>query len=495
MYKILFLTLLLLPVFAKGNTQVEKYTVWEYQLKLPSVNNPFTDVKIDARFQFKNRFYYTEGFYDGENIYKVRFMPDEEGEWTYEIKNNTSKRIQKGTFICVKASPENHGPVKVCDKYNFSYSDGTPYYPFGTTAYAWIHQSTELREQTLNTLAHSCFNKIRMTVMPKNYDVYCKEDPLLYPFEGDRNKGFDFSRPNVAFFRHLDEQIIKLMNLGIEADLILFHPYDYGRWGFDKMTEQEGIRYIRYLVARIAAYRNVWWSLANEYDMLGYAPSTWEAYFNTIETYDPYKHLKSIHNALEMYDYSKAYVTHLSIQTPYLQDIQNWRETYQKPVIIDECIYEGNIPNDWGNLTPEEMVNRFWITVCRGGYCTHGETYLHPDNILWWAKGGKLYGKSEPRIAFLKKIIEEAPEKLTPFHNEWNKQYYLFKEDEYYLFYYGNTQQALARLELPSENLYTLEVIDGWNMTIDSLPGRYKGYTEIKLPQRPYIAVRAVKID
>ena len=25
-------------------------------------------------------------------------------------------------------------------------------------------------------------------------------------------------------------------------------------------------RYLRYVVARLAAYRNVWWSLANEYD-------------------------------------------------------------------------------------------------------------------------------------------------------------------------------------------------------------------------------------
>jgi len=27
-------------------------------------------------------------------------------------------------------------------------------------------------------------------------------------------------------------------------------------------------RYLRYVIARLAAYRNVWWSLANEYDFL-----------------------------------------------------------------------------------------------------------------------------------------------------------------------------------------------------------------------------------
>ncbi len=34
------------------------------------------------------------------------------------------------------------------------------------------------------------------------------------------------------------------------------------------------------------------------------------------------------------------------------------------------------------------MVRRFWETAVRGGYCGHGETYLHPEDILWWSKGG-----------------------------------------------------------------------------------------------------------
>lgn len=36
------------------------------------------------------------------------------------------------------------------------------------------------------------------------------------------------------------------------------------------------------------------------------------------------------------YNHSKPWITHLSIQTAYLQDIQDWRELYHKPVIIDE---------------------------------------------------------------------------------------------------------------------------------------------------------------
>ena len=34
------------------------------------------------------------------------------------------------------------------------------------------------------------------------------------------------------------------------------------------MTAAQDYRYVAYLAARLAAYRNVWWSLANEYDFL-----------------------------------------------------------------------------------------------------------------------------------------------------------------------------------------------------------------------------------
>lgn len=331
-----------------------------------------------------------------------------------------------------------------------------------------------------------------MTVMPKQYSTFIQNEPPYYPYEGSKEDGWDFSRFNVEYFLNFEEKIAALRDLGIEADVILFHPYDYGKWGLNKGTVEQNEHYLRYLIARIAAYRNVWWSMANEYDMMKKPDSEWEMYFRIIQKYDPYQHLSSIHNGMAWYDHSEPWITHLSVQTPFLDEIQDWRELYHKPVINDEFVYEGNVPYDWGNLTPEETVNRFWIIYTRGGYASHGETYLHPENILWWSKGGKLYGKSPERLTFLYKIMQETPkEGLMPFHNEWNKQTYLYKDDDFFLFYYGNSQQAAAILPLSEGKKYELEVIDSWNMTIEKMAGTYSGKTEIPLPGRPYMAVRA----
>jgi hypothetical protein len=477
-------------------SEVEQYTIFELELKGPSAGNPFTEVQLSAEFRLMNRTLICEGFYDGDGIFRIRFMPDEPGNWTFITRSNVKELdLKKGSFSCFVHTSGNHGPVKVRNTYDFGYADGTPFYPVGTTCYAWVHQPEQLVKQTLATLTTTAFNKIRMTVMPKNYDVYINNEPPFYPFEGSKEKGWDLSRPNPAFFRNFEQKILELQKLGIEADVILFHPYDAGKWNLDKMSSEQAVFYLRYLIARIAAYRNVWWSMANEYDIMRKTDEEWEKYFRAIQTYDPYGHLCSIHNGMAWYNHSKPWITHLSIQTAYLQDIQDWRELYKKPVIIDECVYEGNIPNDWGNLTAEEMVNRFWISYCRGAYCTHGETYIHPENILWWSKGGKLYGKSPERIAFLHRIMTETPiEGVHPFHNIWNKDTYLLKENEFYLYYYGNSQQAKARIYLPKNIKFRLEVIDAWNMTVTPVKDEYSGMTEIQLPGLPYIAVRAMAV-
>jgi len=61
-----------------------------------------------------------------------------------------------------------------------------------------------------------------MCVFPKWYE-YNHREPQLYPFEGNIKNGFNYDRPNVKFFKHLDSCVAKLKELDIQADIILFH--------------------------------------------------------------------------------------------------------------------------------------------------------------------------------------------------------------------------------------------------------------------------------
>ena len=481
---------------AQNSSQpVERWGIFELSLQGPRDGNPFLDVKVGAHFSHGHRTIPVDGFYDGGGTYRVRFMPDVEGEWRYiTFSNQAELDGTSGDFQAVAPRAGNHGPVGVRATYHFAYADGTPYNQIGTTAYVWNHQGDALEEKTLLTLKGAPFNKMRMCIFPKDY-LYNQNEPPAYPFEGSRETGWDTTRFNPAYFQRLERRVGDLRDLGIEADLILFHPYD--RWGFATMDAASDDRYLRYLVARIAAYRNVWWSMANEYDLMKNKElSDWDRFFRVVQESDPYQHLRSIHNCRPFYDHNKPWVTHASVQHSDLDRVREWRTTYQKPVVVDECCYEGNIERQWGNISALEMVHRFWQgTVVGGGYVGHGETYLHDEDILWWAKGGELHGESPARIAFLRAILEDSP----PRGLEPTDRMGTSKGTDFYLYYFGVRQPGHYTLKLSPDRTYSVELIDIWQMTLTPLAGLgsspVTGEVVVKLPSKPYLGLRVRALD
>jgi hypothetical protein len=96
-----------------------------------------------------------------------------------------------------------------------------------------------------------------------------------------------------------------LMKLNIEADVILFHPYD--KWGIDwgYMNQEDDLFYVKYLIARLSAYRNVWWSLGNEFYVsnnhegkfaVKMDRKNWDLIGAFVKANDPHNHLISSHN-------------------------------------------------------------------------------------------------------------------------------------------------------------------------------------------------------
>ena len=230
--------------------------------------------------------------------------------------------------------------------------------------------------------------------------------------------------------------------------------------------------------------------MANEWDFMKEKNlSDWDRFFRIVQESDPYQHLRSIHNGTVIYDHAKPWVTHASIQSSDFDKAEEWLQAYKKPVIYDECRYEGNIPRRWGNISAPEMVRRFWLGTARGAYVGHGETYLHPEDVLWWSKGGVLHGESPKRIAFLRRILEEGPaDGINPIPNQ--KYPAACREGEYYLFYYDLHQPARMDYELPQGVPFRADILDPWEMTVTPLAGTYEGKFTLKLPGKPHQAVR-----
>ncbi len=457
--------------------QVEQWDVYELCLNGPSSGNPYLEVDFKADFKNGTRKVSMPGFYDGQGEYKVRFSPDTLGNWTF-ITDSNNPQLDKitGSFQCVKPTGNNHGPLKIVNTYYLEYADGTPFYSIGTTAYQWTSVKQSIQEQTLKTLADAPFNKIRMCVFPKSYKYGNDTEPWAYPYQSIK----DFDRPNYSFFQNFDKRISQLLNLGIQADVILFHPYD--KWGYSEMGDENNFRYVQYMIARISAYRNVWWSLANEWDIPRIKDSIdWEGIGIILQNEDPHQHFRGIHNWYDtedhFYDHTRSWITHTCTQTSHFYNAIKWRNQYKQPLLFDEMRYEGDVESSWGNMSSEEMASYFWMAGLSGGYGTHGDTYINSsDNeteVRWWAKGGLLVGKSPERIAFFKSFMETVPVKeMEPLFvandqpKNKNNNVYIFKKDGHIYLAYAADANIEINLNLTGETPYQWQVIDTWNMTI-----------------------------
>ena len=94
-------------------TIVERWGMFELSLPGKTDGNPFTDYEIRGRFEGRHEDVMVSGFYDGDGIYRIRFMPSYTGAYRYTVFGSFSDRETSGTFRVREASEGIHGPVFV----------------------------------------------------------------------------------------------------------------------------------------------------------------------------------------------------------------------------------------------------------------------------------------------------------------------------------------------------------------------------------------------
>jgi hypothetical protein len=365
--------------------------------------------------------------------------------------------------------------VQVFDTYYFRYADGTRYDMYGTTSYQWTSMPEETQQETLKSLASASFNKYRFAIPPKWYE-HNKVEPDRAPFlrVGDK---YDFSKPDTAYWKRFEQRLLDLQKLGIEADVILWHPYDKWQdtplpaWRFNRMGKEADDRYLRYCIARLSAFRNVWWSLANEWEWAAHPATEFDRFGTILQQEDPHQRLRSIHNGGKMFDHNKPWITHVSLQKHDTGNGLTYREQWKKPVVFDEYGYEGNIKEGYGRASGQDIMRKTYAAYFSGAYATHGECFQDPNEIIWWGKGGKLKGESWKRFKFLKEMMDAAPRfnELKPGNSM------LVKEGEYYLVHCP--KPGSKTIQLAGTKPYKVECLDTWEMTVTDVgtasPGAY----------------------
>lgn len=506
---------------------MKQYEVFELVFTASAPSDNWVDVDLHAVFALNGTSTTVKGFYDGNNTYRVRYYPTQTGTCTWTVRGIVSA---EGSEEVEPAAEGRHGMVHA-EGVHFRFEDDSRYYPFGTTIYAMVHQPESHVDLTFHTLAKAPFNKIRFCVFPKHYD-FNHNEPEHFAFSFHEEGKPDAHHPDPVFWQMLERRLAQLDAMGIQADLILFHPYDH--WGFARMPLEDCLSYLDYLTRRLSAYPNVWWSLANEYDLMTeFEADWWYRFADYIHSNDPYGHLLSNHNFIKLWDFDDPNTTHCCIQVQGhdIEKVSSFVHKYGKPVLLDEMRYEGTIEHSWGNISAQEMTHRFWTAVTCGGYATHGETYLNKEEVLWWSKGGVLHGQSPERIGFLRKLVESLPGPLEidpPKNFMSSEQMETFRKNpseappmirvflqlspeeldnftsglarcschvgqQVYLDYLGHDCPCVHTMHLPEEGSYTVHILDAWEMTDTIALTGASGTVKVPLPGKELTAVLAVR--
>ncbi|WP_147915631.1 DUF5605 domain-containing protein [Ruania zhangjianzhongii] len=388
----------------------------------------------------------------------VRFAPEAIGAWEYTVADADGRPLSTGSLECIAAQGEDPGPVRVAGT-RFCTADGAAHHPLGTTALCWHRQDAQTRAGTLAALARSPFTGVRMSVLAPG--------ATGWPTPGELDE--------------LERAVVALRDTGFQAELVLFAA------GAQAPGRPGWAEYLREIVHRFAAYRNVWWCLALDADRSDVDSWTWDEALRLVAEADHGRRPLTIH-AGPRFDFGRRLISHTSVRDDLQLDAIDPVRAFGKPALLDVGT-EGDLPTPTGGRTAQELVSLAWWALVRGGYFWHAEEFARHS---WSRHGGQLHGECVPQLAFLREVLAGAPADLARDPEE-SKTFTLSQPGQYYLQYHGLHRYSTHAYSVPDDAEFIVELLDTWNLSVERLPGTFSGEFVLDLPRQPYLAVRITR--
>lgn len=271
MKKSILSSTLLIILFTALAANAEKVPVWDrLELQFTSqqqYENALYDIKeFSVRFESPSgRLKKIYGFWDGETSWKVRFMPDELGRWSWKSfcsdKDNKGLDGISGKFDCISNKNEleiysKGALIQPAGTYHIAYSDGTPFFWTACTAWNGALLSTEQEwEKYLSHRARNGYNTIQfVTTQWRGADKNSEGETAF--------TGCGRISVNTSFYQALDKKVDRINAHGLIAAPVLLWalPVGDGRHlspGYT-LPVNEAVLLARYMVARYGAHHVVW---------------------------------------------------------------------------------------------------------------------------------------------------------------------------------------------------------------------------------------------
>ena len=296
------------PAFGQ---QVGLYDVWEKKvLNSKTYSNPFDYSVIELKATFtspsgkKVNFF---GFYDGNgaggqtgNVWKLRFMPDKVGTWTYTYSWTDGTQGGSGSFTVVDTGLP--GPLKIAtdNSWYLMTARGTPFHFRGykISGVKWfaadpITTSLSSFQNVVNGKMVGKYN-VTMVVGP-GYTRWAEDNnntqEQWWPYTGS---SFDFTRYNLKVWKVWDDHMNLYANKKIYAVPFALMSQNAGEsLGVTGMK-----KFYRYFIARNASYWHLFgWNPTWEWtDIL--SESQVNEIMQYVKSINPFTRLLTIHDTM-----------------------------------------------------------------------------------------------------------------------------------------------------------------------------------------------------
>ena len=294
--------------------------------------DPFTDVTLDLLLFGSGRLYTIPGFWDGDGIWRIRFVCPTEGTWQFlTVCSDTDNAMLHGRTGEVSCAAYN-GDLAVYrrgfvttrygDRY-FTYDDGTPFFYLGDTCWCFgTAEPADLMREVCEKRVEQGFTVWQTQPMVNAFDLTdgVTQSDIAGLRDLDEKFGivadFGLTHANAQFIFPADMQSL-IENNGGFSDTLIAGTHDGGKMSMRAVSD-EAKHYLerlsRYWVARYSAYP-VMWTLGQESDGDFYwgregdqAHPLWNSINNPyklvaeyIAEYDPYGHPLTAHQETSKY--------------------------------------------------------------------------------------------------------------------------------------------------------------------------------------------------
>jgi hypothetical protein len=419
--------------FSQSQAAVEAYDFVEVSIHVKAlhVRNPFTDAKVEGNFgKAGHQPIFVRGFCDSEDgsVYRIRFMPNEPGEYTYQItfSEENFTQAQRGAFRATDGHRK--GIVRVDPKYLWHFvweGTGQHYFYNGTTAFylmAW--KDEHVIRAAIDRLSSLEVNRLRVLLTGRSsmywgepivpsgeFRPYLNAWVAARPFSID-NPGFDYTRFNVEYFQKFE----RMLTYARSKDMVISVIMD---WNDSKVhpaaLSEDEQRYYRYAAARLAAFANITWDLGD--DISEYRSLAWSHEMGTrlVEEWDSYHHLGTDHPTDNtQQDRASAWFGFTSFQR-WERPLHDWMLNQRKlqattgriiPQTDEEYGYEDHYPA-WTPNHPDQQSadadrRAAWEMSMAGTYQTTGETAKEGTGVWPDTGGGWVDGRGDDRMVMLR---------------------------------------------------------------------------------------------